>query len=71
MQVQRLQCSHLQFAQSQLRVQTAYHSECIRLWKYSAALIDSGSSDSFISQTVAEQLNLNIHPSKQDISKAL
>ena len=36
-----------------------------------SALIDSGSSDSFISQTVAEQLNLKIHPSKQDISMAL
>ena len=36
-----------------------------------SALIDSGSSDSFMSQTVAEQLNLKIHPSKQDISMAL
>ena len=36
-----------------------------------SALIDTGSSDSFISQTVAEQLNLKIHPSKQDISMAL
>ena len=36
-----------------------------------SALIDSGSSDSFISQTVAEQLDLKIHPSKQDISMAL
>ena len=31
MQVQRLQCSHLRFAQSQLRVQTAYHR---LLWMY-------------------------------------
>ena len=29
------------------------------------------SSTSFISQTVAEQLNLKIHPPKQDISMAL
>ena len=36
-----------------------------------SALIDSGSSDSFINQTVAEQLNLKIHPSKQDMSMAL
>ena len=36
-----------------------------------SALIDSGSSDSFISQTVAEQLNLKIHPSTQDITMAL
>ena len=36
-----------------------------------SALIDSGSSDSFISQTVAEQLSLKIHPVKQDISMAL
>ena len=36
-----------------------------------STLIDTGSSDSFISQTVAEQLNLKIHPSKQDISMAL
>ena len=36
-----------------------------------SALIDSGSSDSFISQTVAEQLNLKIHPSTQDIIMAL
>ena len=35
------------------------------------SIIDSGSSDNFISQTVAEQLNLKIHPSKQDISMAL
>ena len=35
------------------------------------ALINLGSSDSFISQTVAEQLNLKIHPLKQDISMAL
>ena len=36
-----------------------------------SALIDTGSSDSFINQTVAEQLKLKIHPSKQDISMAL
>ena len=36
-----------------------------------SALIDSGSSDSFISQTVAEQLNLKIHPSTQDITQVL
>ena len=36
-----------------------------------SALIDSGSSDSFISQTVAEQLNQKIHPSTQDITMAL
>ena len=36
-----------------------------------SALIDLGSSHSFISQTVAEKLNLKIHPSKQDISMAL
>ena len=36
-----------------------------------SALIDSGSSDSFISQTVADQLNLKIHPSTQDITMAL
>ena len=36
-----------------------------------SALIDTGSSDSFISQTVAEQLNMKIHQSKQDISMAL
>ena len=36
-----------------------------------SALIDSGSSDSFISQTVVEQLNLKIHPSTQDITMAL
>ena len=35
------------------------------------ALIDSGSSDSFISQTVAKQQNLKIHPSKQNISMSL
>ena len=36
-----------------------------------SALIDTGSSDSFISHTEAEQLNLKIHPSKQDISMAV
>ena len=36
-----------------------------------SALNDSGSSDSFINETVAEQLNLKVHPSKQDISMAL
>ena len=36
-----------------------------------SALIDSGSSYSFISQTMSEQLHLKIHPSKQDISMAL
>ena len=35
------------------------------------ALLDSGSSDSFISGNVAKYLSLKVHPSSQDISMAL
>ena len=35
------------------------------------ALLDSGSSDSFISESMAKQLHLKIHPSTQNISMAL
>ncbi len=35
------------------------------------ALVDSGSSDSYISENMAKHLNLHIHPSTQDVSMAL
>ena len=35
------------------------------------ALIDSGSSESFISETMARKLSLKLHPSTQKISMAL
>ena len=36
-----------------------------------SALIDSGSSDSFISEQIVRKLKLHVHPSSQDISMAL
>ena len=35
------------------------------------ALVDSGSSDSYISENMTKHLNLHIHPSTQDVSMAL
>jgi len=62
MQLQQLQYSHLPFDPSQVHVQNVCQSS-VNVSVYGttlSALTDSGSSDSFINQAVAEKLKLKM-----------